>query len=92
MGFHNETEPRGRVHARPDGCPSVNQTHTSGPGVLLNCDSVKLRNVSKLNWFHSRCKAVSVSKPVCHNRGSWGFTPRTVPTIPPPALRAARGF
>lgn len=92
MGFSEQTEPRHRVHARVGGCSSVNETHTSGLGVLLNCDSVKQRNVSKLNWFHSRCKTVSVFKPVCHHRGSWGFTPQAVPTIPPPALRAARGF
>lgn len=66
----------------------VNDTHTSPLVVLLFCDTVKRRNVSKSNRFHYKCKPMSVNKPVCRNLGGWGFTPRAVPTIPPPSAPA----
>jgi hypothetical protein len=63
----------------------VNRTHTRVVVVLLFCDTVKERNVSKSNRFHSRCKTMSVIKPVSRNLGGWDFTPQAVPTIPPPS-------
>lgn len=67
---------------------SVNHTHTFTPHVLLFCDTVNQRNVSKLNRFQSWCKTMSVNEPVSKNQGGWGFTPWAVPTIPPPSVFA----
>lgn len=72
------------------GLPGVNGTHTSAGMVLLFCDSVKQRNVLKLNRFHSWCKSMSATKPVCKKSVGWGFTPRPLPTIPPPSASIGR--
>jgi len=72
------------------GLGGVNETHTSVQAVLLFCDSVKQRNVLKLNRIHSWCKSMSATKPVCKKSVGWGFTLRPLPTIPPPSASSGR--
>ncbi len=88
MRFGIAEPPISAAGSEPGCTRSVNHTHTSTSIVLLFCDTVNQRNVSKLNRFQSWCKTMSVNKPVSKNQGGWGFTPWAVPTIPPPSVFA----
>lgn len=84
MGFQLTSSALGSPSCAGGGPMGVNWTHTWSRRVLLDCDTVKPRNIPKLDQFHSWCKGRSVAEPVSCDSHLEAFTHGSVPSIPPP--------